>query len=201
MSVEKITEKVIEFVPLLDHEDYEILNDYPFTIRRKDNHYEISECDNGEGYIAVALNGIKFKKHRLIALQFLPNDDPEHKTVIDHINHDRSDNHLYNLRWSTHSSNSFNKKYFKNINYRYVDTIPEDATVVDFYDTRTERHEFEHDVYYYHDGLFYYNNDYNYRVLNINENKSGNKFVRVKTKNNKHISLYIHVFLEQHDLI
>lgn len=52
-----------------------------------------------------------------------------------------------------------------------------------------------------HDELFYYNNDHNYHVLNINENKSDNKFVRVKTKDNKHISLCIHIFLEQHDLI
>lgn len=49
----------VEFVPLLDHDDYEILNKYPFTIRRKKDHYEISECDNGEGFLTVSLNGAK----------------------------------------------------------------------------------------------------------------------------------------------
>ena len=29
------TEQTIEFVPLTDFADYEILNQYPFTIRRK----------------------------------------------------------------------------------------------------------------------------------------------------------------------
>ena len=36
-------EQVIEFVPLEDFPDYEILNVYPFTIRRKDNHFEVKD--------------------------------------------------------------------------------------------------------------------------------------------------------------
>lgn len=31
------------FVDLLNHADYEIQNEYPFTIRRKNIHHEISE--------------------------------------------------------------------------------------------------------------------------------------------------------------
>ena len=40
MSVES---QPVEFVSLLDYDEYEILTVYPFTIRRKDNHYEVSE--------------------------------------------------------------------------------------------------------------------------------------------------------------
>ena len=48
---------VAEFVPLLNFEDdYEILNVYPFTIRRKRDHYEVSEWDRGKGYPCVSLN-------------------------------------------------------------------------------------------------------------------------------------------------
>lgn len=197
MSVEKITEKVIEFVPLLDHEDYEILNDYPFTIRRKDNHYEIRERDRGNGYIRISLNGTSYDKHVLIAKQFIPNDDPEHKSEVDHINHDKSDYHLNNLRWVSHSQNNRNRTSFNNKKCKYVDTISDDAIVVDYYDTRTERHEFEN--YYYHDGVFYYDNDSNYRILNVNINKTGCCSVRMKDKNNKDVSVVIKRFKEQHD--
>ena len=73
----------VEFVDLLSHPDYEILNVYPFTIRRKDIHHELKEWLR-KGYPSVALNGKTYYKHRLIALQFLQN--PNNYTEIDHIN-------------------------------------------------------------------------------------------------------------------
>ena len=87
--------------------DYEI-NDTTFQIRRKSNHRVVSELII-QGYIYVTLNGKKFRKHRIIALQFIPNDDPEHKTQVDHINHDKTDYHLSNLRWVSPSQNQLNK--------------------------------------------------------------------------------------------
>ena len=188
------------FVDLLNFEDdYEILNTEPFTIRRKRDHYEIKEGLFSTGYVRVCLNGKAYRKHRLIALQFLHNDDPELKTDIDHINHNRSDNRLINLRWISPSKNYRNKSSFKGVNYNYVDDIPDDSLIVDFYETRNARHEFE--GYYYHEGVFYYDNDYNYRILNINVNKSGNQFVCLRDIYGRHVKLYINRFLQQHDLL
>lgn len=35
-------QEVIEFVTINEYPDYEILNDFPFTIRRKDNKLKVS---------------------------------------------------------------------------------------------------------------------------------------------------------------
>ena len=143
--------QAVEFVPLLNFEnDYEILNDYPFTIRKKSNKRVLSEsiC-NSHGYIQVHLNKRPYLKHRLIGLQFLHNPDPINNDVIDHINHDKTDNHLNNIRWTSQSENQRNKTIYRNVQAIYIDDIPDSAMVVDFYDTKTERRVFAENRYYY----------------------------------------------------
>ena len=44
--------------------------------------------------------------HRLLGLTFI--DNPENKPCIDHINRDRTDNRLENLRWATYKENNQN---------------------------------------------------------------------------------------------
>lgn len=187
----------VEFVTLKNHDDYEILTVYPFTIRKKSNHREVTERTEYDGYIRLYLNCKQYLKHRLIAEQFIPN--PDNLPEVDHINHNRSDNHIDNLRFASRITNCKNKASHRGVQYRFVDSIPDDALVVDYYETKTGRFEFE--GYYYHDGNIYYDNDCNYRVLNINTVKCGAKCVHMKDKNNKQISVYIHRFKEQHDIV
>lgn len=64
------------------------------------------------GYARVGLrneNGLKNKKvHRLVGETFLERIDG--KNTVDHINHNRSDNHINNLRWATQSEQRLNSR-------------------------------------------------------------------------------------------
>lgn len=70
-----------------------------------------------EGYYRfnLVVNGVKVTRnlHRLLALAFIPNDDPA-KCLVDHKNRDRLDNRLENLRWVNHSENSQNRSMTRN---------------------------------------------------------------------------------------
>ena len=48
----------------------------------------------------------KFKLHRLLALHFIPN--PDNKPQVDHIDRNKQNNNLSNLRWVTPGENSEN---------------------------------------------------------------------------------------------
>lgn len=63
---------------------------------------------NGYLYVNLCKNG-KVKKHqvhRLVAQAFMPN--PDNKPHIDHINTNRTDNRVENLRWCTNKENMNN---------------------------------------------------------------------------------------------
>ena len=187
--------QTVEFVDLKGFDDYQILSEYPFTIRRKDNHYVVNESlHQATGYIRTTLNRKKYLKHRLIALQFIPNDDPINNDVVDHINHDRTDNHLSNLRWVSTSDNNYNKAFNNGYNYEYVDELPNDAIVVDEYNN----HHFE-DLYYYND-VFYFYNGIKYRKLRICETNRGSLIVYVKDTNNRKCVIYYSSFKQQYGL-
>jgi len=89
------------------------------NVRRKHN---IKLRINSGGYYHVYLNRDGIMKtvsvHRLVAMAFIPN--PENKPCVDHINTNKQDNSVTNLRWVTHKENMNNPNTinnFKNPNY------------------------------------------------------------------------------------
>ena len=65
-----------EYIKLTLHPDYEIMREYPFTIRKIADQLTIDEYINKKNnYVYVFLEKPHLK-HRIIAEQFIPNDDP-----------------------------------------------------------------------------------------------------------------------------
>ena len=193
----------MSYIPLRNHADYEILNEYPFTIRRNRDNYIITEFIKDSGYPAVVLNGRHYLKHRLIAEQFIENDDPERKTQIDHINRNKTDYHLDNLRWITNRDNSRNKSANKGITYNYIDELPGDCIDVTSYETTNGMREFEDKEYYYSPStdLFYFYNGKQYRVLHVMHGYNDALYVNLLDKNKRLVAVCYTKFKVQYDII
>lgn len=83
------------------NENGEVRND-------KTNHIKTPFVNRKSGYLIVDLyEGNKSKKvpiHRLVAEAFIPN--PDRKATVDHIDGNRKNNSISNLRWATYSENN-----------------------------------------------------------------------------------------------
>ena len=128
-----MTEETGEWLECVVVDDYEIWSEFPYPIRRKGKDRIIKERVNGDGYVICHLNGKQYMKHRVVALQFIDNDDPEHKTQVDHIDHNRANNLVSNLRWTTPSENNKNRTGHGQYRYTFVDELPETAEPIEQY--------------------------------------------------------------------
>ncbi|EGB03361.1 hypothetical protein AURANDRAFT_34120 [Aureococcus anophagefferens] len=75
-----------------------------------------SMCFDKDGYLQVNLSKSGVRKtvrvHRLVALAFIENTD--NKPFVDHIDRDRTNNNISNLRWATKSENQANQTKYSN---------------------------------------------------------------------------------------
>lgn len=115
-----------------DLEQWKDIPDYPNhqasthgRIRQKSTKKILHGSKTKKGYISSGIDRSTTNHvHCLIAKTWIPNDDPKHKTSVDHINNICDDNRVVNLRWATKSEQSLNRK--KGISYgfkRKVDQI------------------------------------------------------------------------------
>jgi hypothetical protein len=163
-------------------DDYQIYDEYPYQIRRKSNKKIIKECIDSHGYVHCKLNNKIYYKHRIVALQFIPN--PENKEQIDHIDQNKINNHISNLRWCSRSENNKNRGGQKCKKFVILDELPETAEPL----TNYNNHELK--------GVFidlvgeklYLFNDVKYRELTPLI-KKGNIYYQCYDKNNKQTCL------------
>ena len=178
--------------------DYEIFTEFPYDIRKKSNKRIIKECvDKSDGYIITHLNKARYRKHRIVAEQFIKNDDPLNKKYVDHINHDKTDYHIENLRWVSAKQNNINRSFYKNIEYEFIEygedeEEEENLTQVTDYGN----HEFEQYLYYYSPerNRFLIDTGVNYRVLRVNFNKKDLAYVNMCDIENKTVNIFFTKF-------
>ena len=87
-----------EWIECIVDSDYEICNQYPYPIRKKKGQCIISENKRFDGSIQCFMNRKQYYKHKIIALQFIPN--PNNYRYVIHIDYNKSDNHIDNLQWN-----------------------------------------------------------------------------------------------------
>ena len=192
------SKKQMSWQDLIDYEDsYEICTEYPYVIRKKSTGNILKESiDKSRGYYRVHLYGKGFLKHRLIAKQFIPN--PDNLPCVDHINRDKTDNHLFNLRWCTSSENQKNKSSNYGIEYEFVDygDEPEDLIQVTDYG----KHELEDYYYSPSQNLFYFDNGVKFRILYTNYNNCGVAFVYAFSTKQKRVAICYTKFKKLYNL-
>jgi len=97
-----------------DYEDYLIFEDGGVLSIKTNKFLKPGKTPNGYLFVHLYKNGKSkpFKIHRLVGLHYIPNS--YNKPFIDHIDRDKTNNDISNLRWATRSENQINRTYNKN---------------------------------------------------------------------------------------
>ena len=172
------------FDELLENEEFTEIRNYPNYIisnmgkcyNKKTKQFVGADC---KGYVIVSLcnddGQQNFYIHQLVMDHFGP-PKPDGIYEVDHINQQRDDNRIENLRWITKSNNNKNRGSSARggVVYEYFDEIPADfEDIIDVRDYGT--HQIE-DLYFA-DNYFYFDTGVSFRRLHINYDKKGYAFV------------------------
>ena len=119
----------------------EVFKRYPRSCRyggRKDFYQVVNVKPNASGYLQVnvPIRNTTTLVHRLVAEAFI--DNPQGYTEIDHLNRNKLDNSVANLRWVTHSENMRNLTMHK-ARSSWENIVAEDLVTGEIYEFSRSR--------------------------------------------------------------
>ena len=130
--------------------EFEIYSEYPHQIRNKITKEICKEWTNSSGYQVVKINDRLAYKHRLIAETFIPCTSGPY---IDHIDHDKSNNRVENLRWCSAKQNSNNRSNQERVSELPATAVP--ALSYNLYILKDLYYDPETDTFYRDNGIDY----------------------------------------------
>ena len=167
MTQEIELEQGEEFVPVRGFESY-LISNHGRCYSTKSSRF--IGAVNGSGYINVTLHDdegkISFYVHQLVMTHFGP-PPPENATEVDHLDRDRTNNNITNLRWVSRSENNRNRSGWGRNRYTYFDELPETAEPLDSYNG----HDFDGLYIDYEREKLYVFNGLKYRELAPTRNR------------------------------
>jgi len=107
MEINNIVEQIVieEFKKIDGYENYSVSKNG--NVRNDKTKLILKPWGNKNGYPRVELfkdkKGKKFRIHRLVAIAFILN--PDNKLCVDHIDENKINNNVNNLRWATSQEN------------------------------------------------------------------------------------------------
>ena len=106
---------------------------------------EVKGNINNVGYVRIRLNGKSCKKHRIVGYAFLGLDINNSKQQIDHIDRNKLNNNMNNLRIVSHQENQFNKVSngytIRGNKYQVRIKLNHQETHIGTFDTKEEAHQ------------------------------------------------------------
>ncbi len=92
-----------------DFPNYLIFDDGKVFSKNRNKFLKSSRTSRGYSQVILRKDGtsVQFRIHRLVATHFIPN--PDNLPMVDHINRDKLDNRVQNLRWSSRIDNNQNR--------------------------------------------------------------------------------------------